>query len=441
MVKRILAVLLASLMLCGIFASCGEKEPADVSSKITASEEASSKEEISSVAASSEKTETSSVVSKEEEEEEETSTSSKKGFNRGDTNSESTSSSVKVYKNAGTAMLGCFHFNTGFTTAYGSDNESKLREFEQIVKEGYFNTYFISTGTTFMDCVKIIAENGGTFWVSGGKFESGGGTTIEQHLENLEFYFDMLKEKGYWDLFNGFYWDEPIWHGQKNEDFLLQTKAYYTKWGKRNFPVFACGEFSGEEGNTENLGGITADQMRKLDPKCAIYVTDAAYDSYSVDVREGATNGGANQFAKWQKVSPKIVDGKSYYTEYKEYLKKYIGHQVNYWYYPTAYVCYLWGGINGERYASEDYCVAHLEFMADDILKEEYPGGLIIYTYATFGKTDYGFARHADVKDSKGNYTLYPDENPDKWEKYCDALRNTTKKFNSVTTKKVTLNV
>ncbi len=441
MIKRILAVLLASLMLCGIFASCGEKEPADVSSKITASEEASSEEtEISSLAASSE-VKTSSLVSKEEkeEEEEEASTSSKKGFNRGDTNSETGDSGVKQYKNAGTFMLGSFHFSPTWCTAYGTDHDSRIREFKQVVEQKYFNTYFLPVDETLLEAAKIVAENGGTFWVGGWNYKNEPGDSISAHIDNLNFYFDMLKKEGLWDLFNGFIWDEPMLNDATNDSFLEITKTYYQTFGKRNFPVFAVGEYLNYEGNELNLG-ITADDINKLEPRAAKYLTDIAFDAYSVDVREGASNGGPSRFAKWQEsISPNVVDGKSYYTELKRLLIKHIGHPANFWYYPCAYLTGLYGGLNSTTVADEDYCIAHLNFMAEDVMKEQYGAGCIIYTYYTFSNKK-GFGMFLDIKDAKGNYVIHPEE-PKKWEKYCDALRETTKKFNSVKTNLVKLSV
>ncbi len=438
MLKRMVAVILAALMLCLIFASCGEKEPADVSSKITASEEASSQKIETSSEASSSKIETSSLISSEKEEEEETETSSKKGVNRGDrgeTNSQTNDSGIKQYKNAGTVMLGSFHFSPRWCDAYGTDPENRMEEFRDVVEAGYFNTYFLDPDKYLIDAAKIIAENGGTFWVGAGNYRTEPGNSIEEHIENLDFYFDILKKEGLWDIFNGFIWDEPIWNDQKNSDFLLQTKTYYTTYGKRNFPVFACGEFSDHEGNIN----ISPDEMNKLDPAYATYVTDIAYDSYGVEVRDGYTHP-ASRIQNWQqKISPNIVDGKTYYTEYKKILQNYIGHPANFWYYPCAYIIPLNGGLNNIAVVDEGYCMGHLEFMTNDVLKEEYAGGIIIYTYYTFDERE-GIRHFLDVTDSNGAYKLFP-EQKEKWTKYSNLLRETTKKFNSIKANLAKLNV
>ncbi len=429
MFRKNIASLIILAWVCVFFAGCGEEKivSSDIAPESSATVfESSSEEQTSSMA----------VISEEESSEEETSTSSKKTALRDEyIASATTSSEIKKYTKKDNLMLGSFHFSPTWCDSFGSDEKSRMREFREVVEQGYFNTFLLPTDKYLVEATRIVAENGGTVWLGAGKFNSEK-NTIENYTKNIKAKLDALEKEGLRDVVLGFYWDEPIWHGQKNGDFLAQSKVNYTVFGLRNFPVFATGEFSKLEGNEANLGGVTADQMRKLDPACAIYITDAAYDSYSVDVRDGASNGGPNQFAKWQKnVSDKVVDGKSYYTEYKNLLKKHIGHEVNYWYYPTAYFCHLYGGLGGITYSDEDYCIAHLEFMAEDIMKDEHPGGLIIYTYYTFSDST-GFHKRMDLADSFGNYKIYHDY--EKWEKYSDALRNTTAKFNSIKTNPIT---
>ena len=437
MIKKILSVLLAALMLFAFATSCNRKPEKDTSSKKKkpTSSQVSDVESTDDVSSST----MAEVESKDESDDSsyhpyEWELKTKSAFFR-DTDeakqSVSVSSSLKVYKNPNTPGLGCFHFNTGTCEAYGTDTESKFREFTQVVEAGYFNTYLLGAGTNLIRAAKIVAENGGTIWLSAGRFDSKS-STIEVWGENQKYYLDLLKKEGLYDLVNGYYWDEPIWHGQTNDDFLTQSEYIYKNFGLRNFPVFACGEFSGSEGNPSI--GVEADQMRKLAPYACKYITDAAYDSYSVDVRDGAPN--ANKYAEWTNAvgGKPITDGKSYYVQYKNHLKELINHPVNYWYYPTAYKTYLWGGLKGLQYADEDFCIAHVEFMAEDVLKEEYAGGLILYTYYDYHGKYTGFASHCDVKDKDGNYLIYPDA--EKWPNYCNTLRETTKKFNTVKVKK-----
>ncbi len=435
MVKRILSVILAALMLCAFFASCGEKKPADASSKKTKSEQTSSEKiETSSVMASSE-IKTSSVAS--EKQEQETETSSKKGVNRKPTSSSTTSSDIKVYKAPkDTVMMGCFHLAPEWCDHYGATEELRYREFREVVNEGYFNTYLLHLGPYLLEAVKIVAETGGTVWIGCHRYNSKN-QTIEEYTQYVKEYLDLLTEHGLRDYVLGWWWDEPIWNGQSNADFLAQSEVNYKVFGLRNFPVFATGEFSDVEGNDI---GVEASQMGKLVTAAAKYLTDIAYDSYGVEVRDGYTHP-KDRIENWQKkISPNIVDGKSYYTEYKKILQKHIGHDANFWYYPCAYVVPLGGGLNGLAYVDEGYCKGHLEFMAEDVLKEKHPGGIILYTYYNFvastGKDYPGFAEKMDLSDKYG-YKLYPET--EKWEDYCNTLRTLTTMFNNTKTNPVDL--
>lgn len=351
------------------------------------------------------------------------------------TQSKTESDGIKEYKASETAQLGCFHLNMGNCDANGSDWDSREAEFRLICEQKYFNTYMIGAGQYALKEAQIIAENGGSIWFSAGHFNSKT-QSLDSMIENFKFYIDYLTAKGYGDLINGFYWDEPLWKGMTNEDFLLQSEALYKNFGLRLFPVFSLGSFSKVEGN-ELLAEMRPDGPVKIDPECFKYVSDAGFDNYGVDVREGADNGGSKKYSDWQTLlSPEVKDGKSFYIEAKKLLQKSMGHPVNIWYYPCAFTDSVWGGLGGIKTADEDYCIAHLEFMADDILKEEYVGGLIIYTYYTFNnKTNYGFGRRADIKNDDGSYALYPEQ--EKWPRYSKLLQDTTKRFNSVKVKKV----
>ena len=164
-------------------------------------------------------------------------------------------------------------------------------------------------------------------------------------------------------------------------------------------------------------------------PKYAAkYLTDIGYDSYGVDVREGFVHS-KDTIQKWQNViSPNITNGRSYYTEYKKILQKHVGHEANFWYFPTAFETPITQSIDGVGPATEGYCLGHLEFMVEDVLKEKHPGGIIIYTYYTW--TFPGFVERMDVKDESGNYKYFGDQ--PKWNKYSQALRDVTAKFKTI---------
>ena len=344
---------------------------------------------------------------------------------------ETASSSVKVYKNKRTVQLGAYAFRLNTCNANGYYEGSQLEEYSSVINEGYFNTYFVPSDADVLTQVKLIAESGGTFWLHVGDFRKSKGT-IQSYIEDAKFYVDLLKSQGYGEILNGFYWDEPVWRGMTNEEFFTMTKALYQTFGLRNFPVFATGEFSGLEGNEI---GTDADDMNKVMTSSLTYVTDVAFDAYGVDVRDGAVPTAAT-LEKWRdKISPNVNTTKDYYTEYKKKLQAHVGHPVTIWYYPCCYAAPVGTGLNNIKRADEGYCLGHLEFMAEDILKEPYAGGLVLYSYSG----DTGLAKHITIKDAKGNYKYYPDE--EKWESYCAALKRICKKFNSTKSRQANIGV
>ena len=341
------------------------------------------------------------------------------------TKSSSESESVKIFKNKRTLELGAYQFRLDKCVANGTDDESQLEEYKSVVKEGYFNTFFVTLSTDILTHLEVIGEAGGSIWLSMTPFHSTS-QSLDSYIENIEYYVNLIKKMGYGDLINGFCWDEPVWHGQTNADFLAMTKTLYQKFGLRNFPVFATGEFSGLEGNEI---GKEADDMDKVMTSSLKYVTDVAFDAYGVDVRDGAVPT-AETLARWRSnIDPDINTTKDYYTGYKKKLLEHVGHPANIWYYPCCYAAPVGTGLNNIKRADEGYCLGHLEFMAEDILSEELGGGLVLYTYSG----DTGLAKHLPLKDENGNYKYYPNEV--KWDNYCAALKRICKKFSSTKVK------
>ncbi len=338
--------------------------------------------------------------------------------------------SVKQYTDPGKLELGCYHSIMQYCTNYGADFASREREFADVVRQGYFNTYMIGMNEYMLTELKYIAEAGCTFWLSAPSYSAARKDDINKVMENTKVYIQLIKDAGYYDLFQGWFWDEPIWHGMPNEDFQILTEALYKTFGKRNGPVFATGEFTNTEGNETQLG-TSADQMRKITKESFKYLTDIGYDSYSVDVREGASNGGQAKYDSWSAAvgNKTINDGKSYYRAFAEYLRECAGHDVNYWWWPTAYTTSLWGGLGGVRTADEAYCIAHLNFMCQEALDYEYAGGVMLYCYPVTSTGQYlSFAQLMDVKGDTGDWAIQPEI--DKWEEYCNVLRDWCKKFN-----------
>lgn len=430
MSKKILAVLMAVVMLFACATGCKgctpEKEKKPSSKPSTPTESVVSIEsDVSSAMTESEW----------EEEEEESSSHPYKwqiittsaNFRDTDAAKESitVSNTIKQYKNPDSLQITCYHLSLAYCTAYGKDLKSRTAEFKEIVEQKYFNTYFLDgTNATYLNIeVPIVAEAGATFWLHFGNYNSKN-ETIADYTARVRTVINDLKAKGYGDLINGIIWDEPMWNGQSNADFLAQSEVHYKVFGLRNNPVFATGEFSSIEGNLN----VPGSSMGKVNPSALKYVTDVGFDSYGVDVRDSATNNPAqaNRYDAWsQELNYTVKNGKDYYLGYKKLLKDRVGHDVNFWWFPTAFGWNTYSGV-----ADEGFCSAHLEFMRDDLLKDENAGGIAIYTYPTFeshGCT--GFTHRVDVKDVYGNYKHYPDD--EKWESYCDLLRKTTETFNS----------
>ena len=428
--KKLLALILSLCFVLPIMVSCGGEK--DVSS-VNPSSETASAEEVSSETSSKvsskkedDKKESSSKKTSSVKIESEESSSRKNAVRPGDeeeSSSETESGSIKIYKNNTTPQIMAYHLTMGNCDALGDTEDAMIEEFTDMVNQKYFNAYFVGLNQYALKSAEIIAKSGATIWLCPGKYNSKS-QKIESYIENVKYYVDLLTKHGYGELINGFHWDEPIWSGQTNADYLAMTKALYQNFGLRNYPVFATGEFSALEGNDI---GVTADEMRKSETASLIYTSDIGYDSYWVDVRDGVDY--SHKLPEWQsKISPNIVDGKSYYTEYKEALKRHAGHPINFWYYPCAY-----------SNADEDFALGHLEFMAQDVLKEEYAGGVVIYTYYPYSDKPC-FRWRTDIKDSHGGYK-YSYDIIETWPRYCDALRRIRKQFDTVSAKLVKLDV
>lgn len=443
MCKKILAVVLAAMMMLAFATGCkpGENENNSSKKKPTSSTESivSMVDDVSSstmaeVESEPEDESYGDYVSEPSNEQEESSSKSykwtlqtKSAFFR-DTSeakeSVTVSSGIKQYKNPGTYMIMAFQCRMGYCVSNGTDFASREKEYADVVRSNLFNTYFTTTGQYLLTELKYIKEAGASFWLGMGSWHSED-QTIEEYTANLRYWIDLIDKEGCLDLLNGFTFDEPIWHGQSNADFLKQTEVHYKVFGLRNFPVLATGEFSGEEGNDLGIGAEDMDQMTRAGGK---YVTDIAFDSYRVDVRDGAPNN--NRYQAWTELLKRPVkNGRDYYTAYKEYLLEYIGHPVNFYYYPNACLFNLVGGLNGQKYADEDYCYAQLEFMAEDVLKYEYGGGLVIFNYNNNGSY-LGLRNFLDIKDENGQYIYYTDS--EKWVNYTQLIKDVRKKFDSV---------
>lgn len=332
--------------------------------------------------------------------------------------SSSISVGTKVYKNPENIGLMSFSLNMNTTTALGNDYFSREYYFEQIVKEGYFNQYTLHVNDELLPQAKIIAKYGGSIWLYAATSVKG----LESYIPRVKEALAKLEENGLKDIVNGFFWDEPTLGNRMSlENLELITGTLYREFGLRNHAVFGTAEFTGVENNTSVSS--SSKKQTKLTTQSIRYITDMGFDSYSIDVRDGASNGGDYQFNKWREsCSENIVDGKTFYTEHRKALQKIANRPVNYWHWPSAWYDYLWGGLNGLTHADEGFWTAHLNFMARDVLDQDNPGGLCIYTFRRVDKdTNVAFERRMDLVDDNQEFLVYPDV--EKYYIYSERLR------------------
>ena len=447
--KKMLAFFLIFFVFVAVFCSCAQKEYQDLDSGITSSEAAYSEVETSSEA-SSEKEEVSSKQSSEpsSSEKEETGASSKIEVGRPGASSEETSStntssrgqSITLNVRPAEALsIGVYHFTPDWARpmdvkATAENAAERYKEFEDVIAAGYFNTVIAPAKFINDDAFWEICEHYGvSVWMSLYSFYKSTETTIDQYMsKNVDLYMATLKANSKrWELFCGFHHEETIWRGQSNADYLEMTKALYQKYGKRNFTVFATGEFTKYEGNQLQIE-MDAANMKKVNPTALKFTTDMAYDSYSVDVRTDAPNG--NKYSEWQEISPDIVDGQSYYREMTKEMLKLLDHDVNVWFFPCSYTTSLWGGLNGLTRADEGYCLAHLNFFVQHLKEQKYQGGIFLYTYYQFEEVEKGLRNHLVVEDWAGNQIVAVEET-EKWYQYSARLGEITAEFKNTKAK------
>lgn len=434
MKRTSLALMLAFVVAFCVFTGCSSKPDAPVSSTITVSETANQEKPSSTTS------KTASTESK---------TTSVSTGSKTESKLQSTvSSSVKHYKNPKNLGLVAYHCSVFWCNSAGAELEDKiwdtpyedrLEEFRRVVEAKYFNQYFLTAVNNddnvwlndmniVVEEAKIIAENGGSFWLY--VHYNPQEETLKQYEEKLRGILTTLEKAGVRDLVNGIHWDEPYYNNYSLKDLQDQMKVNYTVFGLRNFPVFGLSEFSEVAPRTNKKG----EPMPQLCPEYSKYITDAGFDYYSVDVRDGANNGGAYGHYTNLLGTP-ISSGKGVYYAYEDKLELDIGHDFNLWHFPCAYAMPTWAGTT----ADEDYCIAHLEFMAEDILNENYGGGIALYTYHTHTQSHKRTAlqERIPLKDKDGNYLYYP--NQAKWEKYFKVVKKYYDIFNSKKVKNINL--
>ncbi|MBQ0102235.1 MAG: hypothetical protein KBT31_05530, partial [Firmicutes bacterium] len=315
----------------------------------------------------------------------------------------------------------CYHFNPAWTVNYGTDFDARMKEFDDVLSENYFNCIIVDKNSALEDRFWEIAyKHKCDVWLNVYDFYRSGVMDFEEWLKPFDAVMKKIvgnKERE--EIFLGFHMDEPIWRGQSNADFLKETEELTKRYGKRIFPVFSTGEFTSFEGNEMQLN-LSAEKMKKVMPEALKYVTDAAFDSYSYDFREPEQNG--NKLDEIRAKYPSVTDAKSYFRLLTDIMLKMIGHKVTLWFFPTVYTTNTWGGYR----VDESFCLGHLDFFSKLLEEAENPGGLVLYTYMTSKRNpvEKGLENHLIVKPD-GEQTLLPDV--EKWETYSAKLKDLLK--------------
>ena len=305
-----------------------------------------------------------------------------------------------------------------YTTDGTNTNADKLEEIEDVLAAGYVNQLFVSVDANFEAVLALCEEYNCDFWISPGSFKSDR-QTIENYMANTEVKVNRIIAANAFDNFLGFWWDEPVWaHGMSNEELLTMTRSLYEKWGKRNYIVFAVGAF------IDNYGA----DCDTIAPQYTTYVTDAGWDNYSYDVRDSAltdesqNNAFANANAKY---GINVTNAQEYYCWIHSELLEKFNHDVYTWFYPCSYVNNTHTGP-----ADEGYCLAHLNFFNTLLSEQANPGGLTLYTYASWSTP--GIEQYLPVTNiATGTQKLFPDVA--KWTTYADRVKELKNTLNSST--------
>lgn len=269
--KKILSILALFCFVIAFACACAE-DKGNVSSNITENESvysqnktssimetSSKKEDVSSKNENSSKKEesTSSILSSQQEKQEEQE-------EQEDISSETESKQpIRSVKPADALGVGMYHFSLSWTYNYSDEKdpnadasmEDRLEELRDVIEAGYVNTIICPASYLNNDEMwDILIKNKVSVWLSMYNFYDSSKQSYGEWAEAYETELDKLKKnKERWELFCGFHHEENIWRGQSNADFLEMTESLYRRYGKRNMPVFATGEFTGYEGNQNQI--------------------------------------------------------------------------------------------------------------------------------------------------------------------------------------------
>lgn len=316
----------------------------------------------------------------------------------------------------GVNMWGFNSWADYYTTGGKNTAADKLREVEDVLAAGYLNHMFVSYDENFEKVLALCKKYDVDVWLSSGFFYSNK-QTIDNYMLNVEEKVNDLIAAGMWDNFMGFYWDEPFLNGMTNEDFHLMTKSLFQKWGKRNYPIFSQMAFLGD------------DDIEQVQTSSFEYVTDVSWDNYSYDVREIAKND-ERQNAQLKKNAEAygvpMETAEDYYRFIHSKLMEKIDHDVYVWFHPNAWITSTYATLTNPNRADEGYCVGHLEFFLKLLNEQKYPGGITLYSYASWSWP--GIEQYLEVPNIQtGEQLLYPDV--PKWKEYSQDLKDMVKSF------------
>jgi len=427
--KRIIALILCIVSVAAILCSCRIRLfPDEFSYDVP-------NLDISSVAAESEVTsdKTSSISDEEISSEDETFSnsasadeeSSDTALEDEDTESVSTSSSVKLPNlDRSTVEIGCFQFTPyyciNYTDEYVAKNDgnmdvpfdTKLEEFEDVLAEGYFNTVFLNHYDIANEKIWQIIEkyNVKVWMMTASGYKSSSGKTIDEYMKSHLKPFDFIKDNPKrWALFNGVAYDEMIHRGYAPEDFSLMAEYLYKKLGKRCFPVMAPQEFT----------KLWWDgQKQQQTTEGCKYFTDIAFDMYDGNVQLDATPNIAG-YASALYPEYNIQNDEDVYKMMTSEMLKLVDHPVNVWFYPSSH--------KKSEMHTESYCLAQLIFFEELLKEQKHPGGIVLYTYAQSNDYNFGLASFLDLG-GNGGKTIRRFEGQ-VWRYYSTYLKRLTAQY------------
>ena len=310
--------------------------------------------------------------------------------------------------------MGMYHFPDHMTDDQTDDripDAQRLEIIESVFKAGYVNTITTNgNNSLFREKIRLCKEYNIKFWLFTTLYNSES-TTIDAYINSVEKITNIVKEENAWDLFLGFHWDEPAHNGQSGDDFLAMTKALYEKWGKRNYPVFAIStfleKFYSTTGSARPRELYTTEHMT--------YVTDAGWDIYYFDLRDSANSNASQRndlAALSRQYGETFATAKDYYRYVHRMLAERIDHEFSSWFFPaTKY------GSSHTGMADEGYMMGQIEGFNEILMEQANPGGLMLYTYTTWG-SETGLEERLPIKDYAGNQLVFPEV-----EKYTDLAQ------------------